>query len=557
MIKSFITYTPEEEAERQELYAQRKAAWDMSAAIKAEADPAKRQELAQKQGAEIDRISRAEIRIIGMARRRYVASIKGNPEAALKDLSEALTAYSKEDFLEQMGYTKAHQERYVSMMEASLKDPNLSPDRIAGLKSELARSRKTLDRLCKRNFSSLVLWLSSLCADQLDALADDEAGNAEAVKRIRQKAAQIYKPRYGDVDLDEAPQHEQLSIFDELSPIEGEDTPRQDILEWLTVTTSPDKHVIPNNKLANTITNPALLDGAEHPIVVSHRGKKEITTLCVLSYEGDNVKITGRQPFTEYDRNVYNGLCSLYAYGDQAHTFTPAMVYRATAGTDNPPSPQQIGAITRSLDKMRFIRCRINCTDELTQRGATIDGEQIKGGIYDTYLLNADAVEVTTTGDNRVKAYRVNRPPVLFDYASRVGQVLTLPSDLLDIKRLDRAGRITTRSILNTESRIQIKGYLLRQVERIRGAESGTNKTGNTVSFLGYRKGGEAHPGLYEIAGYKEITKDSAKNVRDYTAQVLDYWKAKGFIKSWSFTYKGKSKTVTGVKIITGGKYEG
>lgn len=556
MIKSFITYTPEEEAERQALYAQRKAAWDMTTEIKAETDPEKRRELSRKQGAEIDRVSRAEIRILGMARRRYIASIKGNPEAALRDLTGALAAYAKEDFLDQMGYTKSHQERYVSMMEDELKTKGISPERERALKSELSHAKKTLDRLCKRNFSSLVLWLSSLCADQLDALADDEAGTAEAVKRIRQKAAQIYKPRYGDIDLDETPQPEQLSIFDELSPLE-EEAPRQDILEWLTVTSSPGRHVIPNNKLANTITNPALLDGAEHPIVVGHKGKKEVTTLCVLNYEGDNVRITGRQPFTEYDRNVYNGLCSLYAYGDHSHTFTPAMVYRATAGTDTPPSPQQIGAITRSLDKMRFIRCRINCTDELTQRGATIDGEQIKGGVYDTYLLNADAVEVTTTGDNRVKAYRVNRPPVLFDYASKVGQVLSLPSELLDIKKLDKAGRITTRSILNTESRIQIKGYLLRQVERIRGAETGANKTGNTVSFLGYRKDGEDHPGLYEIAGYKEITKDSAKNVRDYTAQVLDYWKAKGFIKSWSFTTKGKGKAVTGVKITTGGKYEG
>lgn len=35
----------------------------------------------------------------------------------------------------------------------------------------------------------------------------------------------------------------------------------------------------------------------------SRRGaKKLVETTCILTYEGDNVHLSGRQPFTEYDR---------------------------------------------------------------------------------------------------------------------------------------------------------------------------------------------------------------------------------------------------------------
>ena len=53
----------------------------------------------------------------------------------------------------------------------------------------------------------------------------------------------------------------------------------------------PQQHVIPNNKLANSLTKD-IIDAGAIDLVVSRRGKSEITTRCILSYEGEQVKLS-------------------------------------------------------------------------------------------------------------------------------------------------------------------------------------------------------------------------------------------------------------------------
>ena len=210
----------------------------------------------------------------------------------------------------------------------------------------------------------------------------------------------------------------------------------QEIIEHLT-SVLPEKYVVPNNKLANTMTR-GIIDIGRITLEESRRGaKKLVETTCILTYEGDNVHLSGRQPFTEYDRNVYNAVSSLYVYGDQSHVVTPAMVYRAMTGlTDSEkPTAGQLAAVTRSLDKMRFIRARIDCTEELKMRRITLNSKQINGGEIDTYLLTADAIKVQAGGQT-VRAYRIIKTPILYEYAAAVKQVLTLPASVLDVKEI-------------------------------------------------------------------------------------------------------------------------
>ena len=220
----------------------------------------------------------------------------------------------------------------------------------------------------------------------------------------------------------------------------------------------PQKHVMPNNKLANSLTKD-IIDAGAIDLVVSGRGKTEITTRCILTYEGDNVKLSGRQPCTEYDRNVADAVTSLFLYGDPSHIITPATVYRAmihSTGTET-PSPQTLGAVTRSLDKGRFVRVQIDCTQELLRRNASLNGEQITGGKVDTYLLPLEKIEVMA-GGKKVTAYKIIKTPVLYDYARLTKQVLTVPAKLLDVPNAS-----------NTEQRISIKGYLLRRITVMKG----------------------------------------------------------------------------------------
>ena len=292
----------------------------------------------------------------------------------------------------------------------------------------------------------------------------------------------------------------------------------------------PQKHIIPNNKLANSLTQDIIDAG----VISLDVGKKkgDIITRCLLSYEGDNVKLTSRQPFTEYDRNVADAVTSLYEYGDESHVITAATVYRAMvhATETETPSPQQIGAVTRSLDKMRFVRVQIDCSEELTRRKLSLNGAQVTGGKIDTYLLALEKIEVIA-GGQKVTAYKVMKAPILYDYSRLTGQVLTVPAALLDIRDDDGA------KVANTERRIAVKGHLMRRIERMKG------KSGSTQS---------RHILYTDV--YASVCEDAPKEkeqrlIREYIALVLNSWKRDGYIKGYSELTQGRKKTGVEIKI--------
>lgn len=314
----------------------------------------------------------------------------------------------------------------------------------------------------------------------------------------------------------------------------------------------PKNHVIPNNKLANIMTR-GIIDIDKITLEESRRGaKKPVETTCTLTYEGDKVHLSGRQPFTEYDRNVYNAVSSLYVYGDQSHIVTPAMVYRAMTGlTDSEkPTAGQLAAVKRSLDKMRFIRARIDCTEELKARRITLNSKQINGGEIDTYLLAADAIKVQA-GGKTVRAYRIIKTPILYEYAAAVKQVSTVPASVLGVKEIsemtvDGVKTLTIGQRLpNTESRILIKGYLIRRIEGMKGKNSLNNPV---IVLYDYERDGETHKGLYSIAGKPNAKGLEAKRIRTDVGTMLAYWAATGYIKSFEAQTQGRK--ITGYIII-------
>lgn len=305
----------------------------------------------------------------------------------------------------------------------------------------------------------------------------------------------------------------------------------EEIVDTL-ISITPQKHLIPNNKLANKISD--IVDAGNIGLIVSgNRQKKEIVTACILSYEGDNVKISSRRPFTAYDREVADAVASLFVYGHESHIVTPAMVYRAMvhATETETPSAQQIGAITKSLDKMRFIRVVIDCSEELKSRNLNLNGEQVRGGKIDTYLLNMEKTEIKAGGQKTI-AYKIKSAPILYDYARLVNQVITIPADLLDIR--DETGA----KVSNTERRIAVKGYLMRRIKVMQGK----NNTSRNI--------------LYSTI-YNEVCEDAPtekeqRAIKDYVDIVLKCWVRKKLIKGYTVTTSGKKKT--GVAITLNGK---
>lgn len=293
------------------------------------------------------------------------------------------------------------------------------------------------------------------------------------------------------------------------------------------------KHVVPNNKLANSLLNEKLFTAEGIELIVANKGKpNQISSVVVATLQNmEGLNITGK-PYTEFDRQVHDAVVSLWVYGDKSHIITPNMIYRTmTHQTQSEtPSPQQIGAITRSLNKMRKnISITVDATEEMKKRKIKDNnGNPIDEYIIDDVLISAKRIKVKS-GGKTVDAFFLRDEPCLYTYAKFTKQIITIPAKLFDIKKIGKDGKITTRSVANTENRISIKGYLSRRIEIMRYEK----KKGTQSKVILYSS-------IFEDIGIKEKRAQNA--ARTFIFQVLDFWKAKeiGYIKGYKERVTGR-----------------
>lgn len=309
----------------------------------------------------------------------------------------------------------------------------------------------------------------------------------------------------------------------------------------------PLRYVMANNPIANSLagrTDPET--GALVPIInsgafdlpVLKSGKKgEVTAYTMVTLEPESgVTMTGR-PFTGYDSCVHNSVITLWEAGND--TITAEMVARAMANKTESEkiSPQQQGAITKSLDKMRGIHVLANLSEEMQKRKVTINGEPVTEFVLDSYLLLMEKVKVTAGGTTKT-AYHIVKEPVLLTYSKMTGQLLTVKAGLMDIKKIS-GGKISGVSIANTETRQPIKEYLLRRIEVMKYARR--QKHGNQSNRILFDT-------LYRETGNDSSSRTEQNRIRDYAYQVLDYWTAAGYITGYTVVTEGKK--IRGIDIL-------
>lgn len=289
----------------------------------------------------------------------------------------------------------------------------------------------------------------------------------------------------------------------------------------------PTTAVINNSKLAGQITTD-FLDNGEIPLLVSRKkAKKEIEIVAAMTFDNPNVKIASRQPYTAYDRAVYNAVCSLWEAGNTA--FSPAMVYLAMNGLSGSAergrkvSPQAVAAVTRSIEKQRFTRLTIDCTEQMKYY------KDLKRAKFDANMLSIEGVEMTAQNGAKIKAYTFtnpNRPPVLYEYSRSIGQVISVPPRLLN----------SGDTINNTDEVIVLREYLIREINWMKQPNSTRNKA-------------ITYSDIYHELDIEEqsITKDKARKIRNNTEALLTHLKNEGYIKG--FTEYKKGRTIAGVEI--------
>ena len=238
--------------------------------------------------------------------------------------------------------------------------------------------------------------------------------------------------------------------------------------------------------------------------ISNRKSKKEILSMVSLDFSDDSIQITGRKELTPYDREVHDALVTLYVDGENEY-ITPQMIYRAMTG--NPEArltTKQQEAISNSLNKLMYSRlvikaskeeCKAYGFDKFTYEGTVIQGEKV----------------AATLNNNVLEVYHLLRQPALFTYADKKKQI-----GRLDIKLLNSP-------VNKNEENITLQSYLYRRILAMKGSSS----LSPTIIYDTIYKQLEVNAASIGAMRKKRL------KVRSTIKEILDYWKAEGFIKGY------------------------
>ena len=280
---------------------------------------------------------------------------------------------------------------------------------------------------------------------------------------------------------------------------------------------------MPNTKLSNYLFDTNYDLTRQVALVVSGEKDNQVTVktqLFLSLLEDEGIEIP--QKITAYDRAVHDGVCTILA-NSETMTATNRQIYEVITGKPTKSkkiSPQALGHITRSLNKLNRTKIHFDYTQQAQARGIKCDKMTFKG-----YLLDFQEVEVIYNKTQSVSGYKFLTPPILYKYASDMGQIISVNKDLLN-----------TPSVSNTEDSTVLKHYLLRRIEVMRNNKN--NMESNKILF-------ETMFNYCNIHGNRE----KLRSKREIVFLLLKDWKDVGYIYDFN-DYKGLKNKVLGIEIF-------
>ena len=300
-------------------------------------------------------------------------------------------------------------------------------------------------------------------------------------------------------------------------------------------------------------TNSGLVDAEEPFQLVTMPSKNASVSIALKADEG----ISLSKNITQYDATVMDAVYSLYING--CSCFSPEMIARMVSGDlKKRVSAQKIGAVTKSIKKLRHIDITIDLTDEYRKTGRQIEDDvKIK---RKSYLLPLDEFSAVVPDNgkivkNRIASYKedgediefeiaagysFSSKPVLYTYAEQHGEIEQFPTRLLAAPKLT-----------DTDENTAIKWYLIRRIGALKRAK---NKSA-LKDIIYYDE--EDRQGAFSDLWYN---KDEYSNWRDKRlkihkaiVKILDAYKEENYILDYNTLTSGK--TVIGVEIIISSEY--
>lgn len=315
---------------------------------------------------------------------------------------------------------------------------------------------------------------------------------------------------------------------------------REEIVRHLPVMRSriPEKHMIPNSKLINSLQSGELFNEAVDLVVLNKGKKSEITTAVKITYRKDGAYLPA--DYTEFDRSVMDAVLSQYEFSDTNGNivFTPQLIYRTmTYKKDSEtPSQKQIDAIITSIEKMRFMEVEIDATEEMKEwmKGQNMEFTDDVATKFSGYILPVNMVSVRHQGKT-IKAYQMIHEPAIYSYAKARKQLLTCNAELLNIREIDaKSGNILSLAVPLSEKRIEISNYVLRRILIMQyDKKHHINRQSKTILL----------ETIFKDVRLEGISRNQSMDYRKFIVKVLNYYKALNFIKDYTEQKEGKKIT--------------
>ena len=332
----------------------------------------------------------------------------------------------------------------------------------------------------------------------------------------------------------------------------------------------PTAHTMPNNALMNALQQKRMIESPENaeggylPVANAKGRRKEITVFAMVTFDPGDTGITITDAkLTEYERQVSDAVISLWIEATQEKLppiFTVDQIFRAMPGGGDKPSPNQKGAITKTLEKFSRLHIFMDATEEMRKRGIISDTQ--KYIVDENYLQWRRHTVTTRTGKKVAQGYEILGQPIMLTYSKLTKQLLTVPAKNIEIERISK-GRPSGELIKMTPERQAMTGYIVRRLavmeydynrakenKRKYDAKRRRDASLEEKPLAAFREQSDTilFETLFAEAGVATANRDRTMDNRNFCFDVLDYQKAIGAIKDYKTQKKGRS--ITGVKIV-------
>ena len=380
---------------------------------------------------------------------------------------------------------------------------------------------KYFSEVTDQEFSTVTNIITAILDKDTNGLDERTKGIIEIIPELLKKAKELrHDSKFKNMTFEKFTQtkdfHKILTkSLEDKFPTYTKDSPEIKLLKSII----PATFYVTNNKLSNEMTKEFVNKGTIALSVIKLPKKSEVITYNSLTYDDKNISITGRYEFTAYDRAIHNAVCSLFVAGNDI--ITPAMVYRIMNGMTETEyvSPQATETVKNSLDKSRFLRLKVNFTEEARARNINVDKAEIDSNLLEARVITVEA------GGNKVNAYKIHATPALYQYAQYTKQILSVPLRLLDTKEATRS----------TEDIIPLKEYLIRRIEIMKHDRTMINKI--------------LYDTIFEEIGIAITSRVQKERIRNYIKEILNLWKTRDKYINDFKEYKEKN-SIKGIEIF-------